>query len=155
MIKKDFDEDKFYDEMDGSGKKLIFFLVISIIIVLTIFSLEEKGITSWISIGSLRLDDQEQQKYLKEIQILPSEKIVKKLKLLTNNKISVNSQGELTYTYRGTFWDKKMGERSYESITKVNLSQLDQMVFSSKLKSKDSWSIKLFCLKKITCITNT
>ena len=155
MKKKEFDAEKFHDEMEQSGKYLILFLIIGVITVLTIFSLEVKGITSWISIGSLRLDDQQQQRYLQEIQILPAEKIAKKLKYFTNNKVSVNSQGELTAIYGGDFLDKKGVIRNYQSITKVNLAQLDQMVFSSKLKRRDSWSIKLFCLKKITCITNT
>lgn len=143
------------DEMKQSGKYFVLFLTVGIIIVLTIFLLEVKGITSWISIGSMRLDDQQQQSYLQKIQILPSEKLAKKLKYFTNNKVSVNNQGELTAIYGGDFLDKKGDIRNYQSVTKVNLAQLDQMIFGSKLKNRDRWSIELFCLKKITCITNT
>ncbi len=132
-------------------------LVIGIITIFTVFQLETKGITSWITVGTLRLDDQQQYNYLQQVQDLSPENLAKKLKLLTKNKANVDQQGWLTVKYKGIFLDQQSVLRNYQSIKQVHLATLDQMVFtapqSKSQKSRDAWSIRVFCVQKIACIT--
>ena len=134
-------------------------LIVGLIAVFTLFKLEEKGITSWLNIGSLRLDDQQQQSYLEQTNALSFEKLSDQFSYLTNKRSTVNQQGILIVTYNGTYLDSQKRLRNYQSIKKVDLAHLDQMVFtapqSNSQKSRDRWSIRVFCSDKLACIVES
>ena len=134
-------------------------LIVGLIAVFTLFRLEEKGITSWLDMGGLRLDDEQQQRYLEQTSALSFETLPGELANLTNKRATVNQQGMLTVTYRGTYLDSQQKVRNYRSITSVDLAQLDQMVFtapqSNSQKSRERWSIRVFCSDKLACINQS
>ena len=148
-------------ELVGVTRSWLYFgfpvLLVGLIAVFTISQLEEKGITSWLNIGSLRLDNQEQQRYLEQANELPLEKLSDKLAHLSNKRATVNQQGVLTVNYNGTYLDDQTKLRNYKATKKVGLARLDQMVFtapqSNSQKGRDRWSIRVFCLEKLACIT--